>query len=320
MQVCPKCGAFYAGDATFCHTDGTPLVPIALDSDLAQANQAIAQRDRSLSRRQRRVKIRRILLSTVTLLLVARVFYVVATQGIVHSDAKPTPTATPTPSRTLTPTPTPSQTPTPTPTPAYKISGQIRTAAGNLPFAVELRLTGNKKATTVTDASGKYVFAGLPAGDYSVTPVNDRMNFEPRSRTINKLHANETADFLGITPRVEDPTVYQISGQVRTAAGKLPFAVELRLTGKKKATTVTDANGKYVFAGLPAGDYSVTPVNDRMNFEPRSRTINKLHANETADFLGIPRRIENPHLNGKPGTDGQLVPKRRQPTIRPKPS
>jgi Bacterial Ig-like domain (group 2)/SdrD B-like domain/Domain of unknown function (DUF5122) beta-propeller len=70
----------------------------------------------------------------------------------------------------------------------YAISG---TASGAASSGVTIALTGASSATTTTDGSGNYSFAGLANGNYAVTPSKAGCTFSPPSLspTINNADA-----------------------------------------------------------------------------------------------------------------------------------
>lgn len=145
--------------------------------------------------------------------------------------------------------------------------------------------------TTTTDANGEYLFEGLPAGSYEVTVDaatlpdgltpsydEDGTTLSPDGTTPVALPANtaiDTVDFgyqgnssIGDTvyfDRDRDGT--QDIGGNSDEPGLAGVDVELRWAGENGTlgdaddeffTTTTDANGEYLFEGLPAGEYSVT--------------------------------------------------------------
>jgi uncharacterized repeat protein (TIGR01451 family) len=161
---------------------------------------------------------------------------------------------------------------------------------------IELVKTGSTTAiaTTTTDANGAYSFPNVTPGSYfirePVQPPNTVNGITTPGTTANGGTAGtgtpSTTAISAITgiilpPGVnstannfaELPSGRQISGQVYMDAnnngtpdsGEAPLAnVVLNLTGTDvsnhpvTATTTTDANGRYTFAGLPEGTYTVT--------------------------------------------------------------
>lgn len=321
MQICPKCGAFYATSSSgFCHADGTPLVDVQPDSEKWKTGQrAIEKTEQAIRNKQRRIRIRHIVLATMAMLLMTRVVYVVAVKSVVHTDAAQ-PTRTPTPDVSPTPDISPTPDVSPTPPTSFKISVQVTFANGRRPEAVQIMLNGNRQ-TTSTDAKGSYVFAGLAAGgNYTITPVSATLNFEPASHVINGLSRDEQVAFSAF-PRKESPTptptpaLYQISGHIRTI-GRLPAPVQISLTGgKENRTVVTNPDGYYVFAGLAEGvTYVVTPLGK--GFEPRFQTINKLEKDERADFTATIQHVIKPD---GPSRDTKPTPAEVGPRLKRRP-
>ena len=142
-------------------------------------------------------------------------------------------------------------------------------------------LSGAASASTTTDANGGYLFTGLGAGSYTVTvagpagysaspsnqggdPAKDS-NGSPASVTLASYNSvNLTIDFGFVPP---PPAAGQIGDYVwededgdgvQDVSEPALTGLTVTLTGPVNATTTTDANGNYLFTGLPAGTYTVT--------------------------------------------------------------
>ena len=134
--------------------------------------------------------------------------------------------------------------------------------------------------TAVTDADGKYDFVGLPAGDYIVEetqPVNFRdvsdQDESPDGDAGDSDTAIDNSITVTTTPGEADMDndfveegLTSIWGDVTADSdndglGDTPIpGVTITLkdaAGNVIATAVTDADGKYDFVDLPAGDYIV---------------------------------------------------------------
>src|SRR5260370_34792304 len=79
--------------------------------------------------------------------------------------------------------------------PTWSISGTITGTTG-----VTVALSGAATATTTTDASGAYSFAGLQNGTYTVTPTKTGFNFTPANQTVPVNGANVTGVTFAATP------------------------------------------------------------------------------------------------------------------------
>lgn len=144
-------------------------------------------------------------------------------------------------------------------------------------------IEGSKTASTTTDANGNYAFGSLPiGGNYTITPTKAKIDFTPRSRSINNLTQDGFADFSDLSP-----PVHKISGRA-TNNGAPVSGVTILLKGTKTASTTTDANGNYTFGSLPeGGSYTIKPGSGKIKFQPSDRSINNLTQDESADFSGL---------------------------------
>ncbi|MFV0359129.1 SdrD B-like domain-containing protein, partial [Tropicimonas sp.] len=149
--------------------------------------------------------------------------------------------------------------------------------------------TGAVLATTTTDATGKYLFSNLDAGDYRVQFVAPNgyafttpTTFGP-DETPYSSDANQTTGMTGtvhlsigeaerwVDAGLVDPGTaslgdyvwydrnkdgYQNESDAFGAAGVTVKLIDAD-TGAVLATTTTDATGKYLFSNLDAGDYRV---------------------------------------------------------------
>ena len=82
------------------------------------------------------------------------------------AEAARTPTAAPTDTATPTATTTPTDTPTPTPPPAAQLEGQVLDASSGQPLPGAQVAVGERQ--TKTDAEGRFLFASLAPGPYTV--------------------------------------------------------------------------------------------------------------------------------------------------------
>jgi LPXTG-motif cell wall-anchored protein len=150
---------------------------------------------------------------------------------------------------------------------------------------------GNPVTTTVTDANGFYVFENLPLGSYKVTvtypdgyapTVAGRGDVAADSSTDSVISAalafdgdsDMTLDFGLVLPRVsvgdfvwvdtnrdgiQDVDEPGLAG-VTLSIAKADGSAVTNVFGQLVTTTVTNANGFYIFEDLPVGSYTVTVV------------------------------------------------------------
>ncbi|MBP6004870.1 MAG: carboxypeptidase regulatory-like domain-containing protein [Pyrinomonadaceae bacterium] len=82
--------------------------------------------------------------------------------------------------------------------------------------------------------------------------------------------------------RLVSPSVVTISGRVADSANQPLPNTKVRLTGSVSALTLTNKNGEYSFADLPAGsNFVVTPSQTNFTFSPVSRNLTNVISNQT---------------------------------------
>lgn len=156
----------------------------------------------------------------------------------------------------------------------YGISG---TVTGAIQAGVTVNLTGASTATATTDADGKYTFAGLANGNYTVTPVMAGYVFAPISTAVAVNGSDMIADFVATA---SGATTYSISG---TVGGAVQQGVRVDLTGANTGSVTTGADGTYTFTGLLAGGYTVRPYLSGYAFTPEFRDVTLVAANSTGN-------------------------------------
>ncbi len=165
----------------------------------------------------------------------------------------------------------------------YSISGKLIGALSGGTAGATVNLSGSKVARTTSDSNGNYQFAGVPAaGDYTITVLSTPYyNFTAQSLT--SLSSNQIANFEGILRN------YSINGKLIGAVSGGTAGTTVNLSGSRVASTTSDSNGNYQFAGVPAaGDYTITVLSTPYyNFTAQSLT--NLSSNQIANFEGILR-------------------------------
>ncbi len=179
--------------------------------------------------------------------------------------------------------PNPNPTPTPTPVPTFSLSGKL--TVDNTLFFAEVELNGPVHARRNVDINNHYEFINLPAGEYTVTPINAAYDFSPPSRTVTITNADLTGvDFAGtfvpatITGHVKDNNGNPLAGI------KLTLGLQASIPGD----VFTDANGSYTFTGVPrGGTYILIPDQASLyDFNPTNKFIQNLVGTEVVDFVG----------------------------------
>ncbi len=104
-------------------------------------------------------------------------------------------------------------------------------------------------------------------------------SFSPARASWLDLGADQTADFTATL------NTYSVGGRVAEGAAGVA-GVPVNLSGTRTAAVQTDANGNYLFEGLPAdGTYTVAPAAGAVYaFSPASADFNTLPYNQTANF------------------------------------
>ena len=163
------------------------------------------------------------------------------------------------------------------------ISGSVSDDSAKPLASVFLQLksmNGTVLATTVTDSSGRYMFEGIPAGNYSVVETNpddfpkDMSDYDTINDTVaDSFDSDTTVDnIVGVTlmpGEVDagndfvDSNKGAITGTVSNEAGDPLANVTITLTYSdgKNITTVTGSDGSYQFTDLPPGNYTLTETN-----------------------------------------------------------
>lgn len=143
------------------------------------------------------------------------------------------------------------------------IFGSILDTDGNGIKGVLLTLTPGG-ATTLSNASGDFIFSNVPSNSYTVTPILATYTFDPPSAAANVVGGDVMGvDFLASGGA---PT-YTISGLILDGGAPVP-SVAVTLT-PGYLTAFTDSNGFYKFAGLAdQTTYSLTPARTGYTFTP----------------------------------------------------
>jgi len=139
----------------------------------------------------------------------------------------------------------------------FNVSGTVTNTSADPVAGVAMALTGPVNTSVTTNASGNYSFAGLPNGDYVITPSFAGFEFSPPNRSITVAGTNVSGqDFVAL----QIPPGFTVSGKVSNLIDSSPVAgLAITLTGPVNASTVSDSSGDYRFHGLVNGRYVITP-------------------------------------------------------------
>jgi hypothetical protein len=156
------------------------------------------------------------------------------------------------------------------------VEGQVIIDGEGLP-GVTVTLVGgpaDESYTMMTDTDGMYRFEELRPGDYtvSITDFDTRdYEFAATSQDVSvDLDETGTVSFTGVLLRTSG-----ISGRV-SVEGMGLGDIEVTLAGGEgNRTAMTDAGGQYSFAGLAAGDYtvSIAVASDAYVFESMTEDV-----------------------------------------------
>jgi hypothetical protein len=103
---------------------------------------------------------------------------------------------------------------------------------------------------------GNYVFKDVPPGTYTVTASKAGYAFSPQSRKVTVTSSNVGGVSFSATP------VYNVSGNVGVGGVKVTSSAGVSATSGPK--------GNYIFTGVPAGTYTLTPSKSGCSFSPAS--------------------------------------------------
>lgn len=144
------------------------------------------------------------------------------------------------------------------------ITGLVLDSGGNPLSNVAINLTGAENRQTTTDSNGIFHFVNLTAGaNYNVQPYKTGFLFTEYSQDFVNLSGEQTVVFRGAARN------FQIGGRVTNGNGNGVSGVQIKLEGAESAEILTDANGDYLFAALPAdGSFVITPSNGGNSFAP----------------------------------------------------
>ncbi len=131
----------------------------------------------------------------------------------------------------------------------YSISGTIRDVKGNFVSIVPLVLSGDSDDSVMADQDAVYTFENLTPGSYTVEvdPEYTGVTITPSSIDVTITVSDETAADFALS--------YSIEGYVDDYCSQPLEGITVRLSDL--ASTVTDADGHYIFTDLGRGTYNM---------------------------------------------------------------
>lgn len=166
--------------------------------------------------------------------------------------------------------------PPPSPKPSMgSVSGQVSDTLGRPLAHVSVMASGTSSAVTSTDEAGKFQFAALQAGSYSLG--FSLAGYENSTRDVQVQDSWDIHVFVQMVPMA--PQIGSISGQLTDSFGAVLAGVSVVASGASQHSTSTDATGQFQLLALPAGSYS---VNFALNgFESRSEAAQVKSSQDT---------------------------------------
>ncbi|HEY9403669.1 MAG TPA: FG-GAP-like repeat-containing protein [Pyrinomonadaceae bacterium] len=160
----------------------------------------------------------------------------------------------------------------PAPGGVNSIAGQLRDADGNPIAGASVVFSGVQAGSTVTDENGNYSLTNINRGaEVSVMPVKPFYSFSPQARVVISDGNTSGIDFIG------NRESFKVSGQIKERGNGLANTVVTLNSAASVAvrmTAVTDGEGNYSFASVPAGEiYVIAPARSSYGFSPSQQSV-----------------------------------------------
>jgi inhibitor of cysteine peptidase len=161
----------------------------------------------------------------------------------------------------------------------YNISGRIANSSGVGQANISVKRSGSSTAV-VTNSAGYYTFTDVPNGSVTITPGGTGLSFSPESRTVTMNSADISGYNFTVAPG------YNVIGRITTSAGAAIVGVTVARSGST-TTAVTNSAGYFVFSGVKAGTYTLTPSLSGYSFTPTTKTVTVVAADvSNQNFIG----------------------------------
>ncbi|MCP3137644.1 carboxypeptidase regulatory-like domain-containing protein [Pyxidicoccus xibeiensis] len=165
------------------------------------------------------------------------------------------------------------------------VSGTVRLEDGASPTGVTVTVT-QTGATATPNAQGQFSFTGLPLGTYTLSAQQEGYDAALQSVTVRTGAAAPVSITL-TRPRVDVAGTALLEG----ASNHAGITVTLTETG---ATTNTDAQGRFVLAGVPEGHYTLTAR--KSNYAKAGAELDVSIARPASVNVSLSRLLEAPVL------------------------
>ena len=175
--------------------------------------------------------------------------------------------------------------------------------SGNALSGVKVSVS-NGAGSFTTDSNGNYGFLGLDPGTYTVAPSKTGYTFTPPSRTVTLPPDAEHIDFSSTAV----PTTFSIQGSISKDGFAVP-GVKLFITtgGIQFDSTTTGQDGKFSFANLHAGEYTLRPGLAGYTFSPASSTVTVPPDATAVNFTATALQTTS-SIQGSISKDGSALP------------
>lgn len=136
-----------------------------------------------------------------------------------------------------------------------RVKGTITDAVTALPLAgVTINVVGTETLTAVTDSSGSYRIDNVSP---STVTLNASLSGYLSAAATTTIAAGQTVNFSSGLSRDPTPQLLTISGQIVDSANAQAIVGASVVATSTGANTVSDANGRFILAGLPAGSHTI---------------------------------------------------------------
>ena len=163
-----------------------------------------------------------------------------------------------------------------TPLPPGAVSGTVTSAAGGAAIS-GATVSDSGGASAITDSSGVYTLAGLPAGSRSLTATAAGFNSGSHSASVTSGQTTQNINFsLTPTPGAVTGTVTNVAdGSAITGAA---------VTDSRGTSATTDHAGAYTLTGLAPGSHTLTATATAFTSQTLTVTVSAGQTTQSVNF------------------------------------